>query len=83
MTAARKRAAVVIDEPDLNQAMNGPCREKWTEAINDELASMIQIAMLEMVELTLGFIPQTGKWVLKVERGGPKGRLNVSRQDTL
>ena len=29
VAAAWKKAALIIDEPDLKQAMDGPCCEKW------------------------------------------------------
>ena len=79
---------VDIDEPDLKQAMNGPCRERWLEAMNDELASLIENEVFELCELPLGAAAWmhalTEKWVLnlKVKRG-PKVKLNVSRRDML
>ena len=41
VAAARKKAALIIDEPDLKQAMDGPYRERCLEAMHDELASLI------------------------------------------
>ena len=29
VAAARQKAAMIVDEPDLKQAMDGPCCEKW------------------------------------------------------
>ena len=42
MAAARKKAPLIIDEPDLQQAMDSPYRERWLEAMHDELASLIE-----------------------------------------
>ena len=82
MAATRKKAALIIDEPDLKQAMDGPYRERWLEAMRDELASLVGNEVLELCELPLGAAALTGKWVLKIRRGA-RGRLNVSRRDML
>ena len=67
--AARKKAALIIDEPDLKQAMDGPYRERWLEAMRDEVASLIENEVFELCELPLGAAALTGKWVLKIKRG--------------
>ena len=82
VAAARKKAALVIDAPDLKQAMDSPYRERWLEAMRDELASLIENEVFELFVLPLGAAARTGKWVLKIKRG-PRGRLNVSRRDVL
>ena len=60
VAAARKKTALIIDEPDLKQAMNGPYRERWLEAMHDELASLIENEVFELCELPLGAAALTG-----------------------
>ena len=70
MAATRKKAALIIDEPDLKRAMDGPYRERWLEAsMCDELASLIQNEVFELCELPLRAAALTGKWVPKIKRG--------------
>ena len=38
----RGRKLLIIDKPDLKQAMDGPYRERWLETMRDELASLIE-----------------------------------------
>ena len=59
--AARKKAALIVDEPDLKQAMDSPYRERWLEAMRDELASLIQNEVFELCELPLGAVALIGK----------------------
>ena len=40
VAVARKKAAVYSDEPSLKEAMSGLHRDKWLEAMRDELASL-------------------------------------------
>ena len=60
VAAARKKAALIIDEPDLKQAMDSPYRERWLEAMHDELASLIENEVFELCELPLGAAELTG-----------------------
>ena len=69
VAAAWKKAALIIDEPDLKQAMDGPYRERWLEARHDELVSLIENEVFELSELPLGAAALTRKWDLKVKRG--------------
>ena len=72
MAAPRKKAALIIDELDLKQAIDGPYRERWLEAMRDELASLIENEVFELCELPLGATAFTGKWILKIKWGGPR-----------
>ena len=67
--AARKKAALIVDEPDLKEAMDGPYREKRFEAMRDEVASLIENEVFGLCELPLGAVPLTGRWILKMKRG--------------
>ena len=69
MAPTRKKAALIIDDPDLKQAMDNPYRERWSEAMHDELASLIENEVFELCELPLGAAALTGKRVLKIKRG--------------
>ena len=81
VAAARKNTALIIDEPDLRQAMDSPYRKRWLVAIRDEAASLIENEVFELCDLPLGDAALTRKWVLKIKR--PRGKLNVSRRDML
>ena len=54
VAAARKKAALIFDEPDLKQAMDSPYCERWLEAMRDELASLIENEGFELCALPLG-----------------------------
>ena len=69
VAAARKRAAAFSDEPTLNQAMKCIHRERWLEAMLEELASLSEHGVFELCELPAGAVLVTGKWVLKIKRG--------------
>ena len=69
VAAARKKAALIVDETSLKQAMDGPYRERWLEAMRDELASLIENDVFELCELPLGAVALTGAWVLKIKHG--------------
>ena len=45
----------------------------WLEAMRDDLATLIENEVFELCELPLGAAALTGKWVLKIKRGGPRG----------
>ena len=69
MAAARKKAAAYSDEPSLKEAMNGIHKDKWLEAMQDELASLTENAVYELVTLPVGAASLSGKWGLKIKRG--------------
>ena len=73
VAAARKNATLIIDEPDLKQAMDSPYRERWVGAMRDELASLIENEVFELCELPLGAAALTGRWNLKIKRGAKGG----------
>ena len=51
VAAARKKAAAYSDEPSLKEAMSGIHRDKWLEAMKDELASLTENGVYELVPL--------------------------------
>ena len=69
VAAARKKAAAYSDEPSLKEAMNGIHRDKWLEAMQDELASLSENGVYELVSLPMGAAALSGKWDLKIKRG--------------
>ena len=69
VAAARKKAVTYSDEPSLKEAMSGLHREKWLEAMEDELASLTENGVYELVSLPERAAAISGKWVLKIKRG--------------
>ena len=69
VAAARRDAARVRDDPTLNQAMACIHRERWLEAMLDELHSLSEHGAFELCELPAGYRPLPAKWVLKIKRG--------------
>ena len=69
VAAARRNAARVRDDPTLNQAMACIHRERWLEAMLDELHSLSEHGVFELCELPAGCGPLPAKWVLKIKRG--------------
>ena len=67
--AARRNAARVRDDPTLNQAMACIHRERWLEAMLEELHSLSEHGVFELCELPAGCRPLPAKWVLKIKRG--------------
>ena len=67
--AARRNAARVRDDPTLNLAMACIHRERWLEAMLDELRSLSEHGVFELCELPAGCRPLPAKWVLKIKRG--------------
>ena len=63
--AAQKKAAAYSDEPSLKKAMNSIHRDKWLEAMQDELASLTENGVYELVTLPVGAAALSGSWVLK------------------
>ena len=64
--AARRNAARVRDEPTLNYAMAGIHRERWLEAMLDELHSLSEHGVFELRELPAGCRPLPAKWILQI-----------------
>ena len=71
VAAARRNAVRVRDDPTLNQAMACIHRDRWLEAMLDELHSLSEHGVVELCELPAGYRPLPAKWVLKIKRGAP------------
>ena len=69
VAAAMRNAARVRDDPTLNQAMACIHRERWLEAMLDELHSLSEHGVFELCELPAGCRPLPAKWVPKIKRG--------------
>ena len=69
VAASKKKATRVRDEPTLRQAMACIHKERWLEAMLDELTSLSEHGVFELCELSPGHKPVAGKWVLKIKRG--------------
>ena len=69
VAAARRDAAWVRDDPTLNQAMACFHRERWLEAMLDELHSLSEHVVFELCDLPAGCRPLPAKSVLKIKRG--------------
>ena len=69
VAAARRNAAQVRDDPTLNQAMACIHRERWLDAMLDELHSLSEPGVFELCELPAGCRLLPAKWVLKINRG--------------
>ena len=69
VAAAGRNAARVRNDPTLNQAMACIHRERWLEAMLDELHSLSAHGVFELCELPAGCRPLPAKWVLKIKRG--------------
>ena len=69
VAAARRNAARDRDDPTLNQAMACIHRERWLEAMLDELHSLSEHGVFDLCELPAGCRPLPAKWVLKFKRG--------------
>ena len=67
---SKKKATRVRDEPTLRQAMACIHKERWLEAMLDELTSLSEHGVFELCELPPGHKPVAGKWVLKIKHGG-------------
>ena len=52
MAAARKKAAAYSDEPSLKEAMSGIHRDKWLEAMRDELVATPALACITTLSST-------------------------------
>ena len=71
VAAARRNAARVRDYPTSNQAMACIHRERWLEAVLDELHSLSEHCVFELCELLAGCRPLPAKWVLKNQARRP------------
>ena len=69
VVAARRNKARVRDDLTLNQAVACIHRERWLEAMLDELHSLSEHGVIELGELPAGCRPLPAKWVLKIKRG--------------
>ena len=69
VAAARKKAAAYTDELNLKEAMNNIHKDRWLEAIRDELASLTENGVYEIWSLPVGAAALTGKSVMKIKRG--------------
>ena len=69
VAAARRNATRVRDNPKLNQSMAYIHRERWLEAVQDELHSLSEHGVFELCELPAGCRPSPAKWVMKIKRG--------------
>ena len=67
VAAARKKVAAYSDEPSLKEVMNGIHKDKWLEAMRDELASLTEKGVYELVTLPVSAAALSGKWVLKIK----------------
>jgi hypothetical protein len=59
---------VQLDNPSLSQAMNGPYRDQWLEAIQSEIGSLNEMRTFELVERPKGKNVIRGHFVLKIKR---------------
>ena len=69
VAAAKRNAGWARDDPTLNQAMACIHRERWLEAMLDELHFLSEHGVFELCELPAGCRPLPAKWVLKIKRG--------------
>ena len=65
VASARKKAAAY----SLKEAMKCIHKDKWLEAMQDELASLTENGVYELISLPVGAAALSGKWVLKIKRG--------------
>ena len=82
VAAARKKVAAYSDEPSLKEAMSGIHRDKWLEATRDELASLTENGVYELVPLPESAAALSGKWVQKI-KSGARGKSSDIRRDML
>jgi hypothetical protein len=59
---------VDLDNPSLSQAMNGPHKEHWWEAIQTEIGSLNEMRTYELVDRPKGKNAFQGHFVLKIKR---------------
>ena len=69
VAAIMRNAARVRDDPTFNQAMSCIHRQRWLEAMLDELHSLSEHGVFELCELPAGCMPLPAKLVLKIKRG--------------
>ena len=61
VATAQKKAAAYSDEPNLKKAMKCIHKDKWLEAMQDELASLTENGVYELVTLPMGAARLSGK----------------------
>ena len=69
VAASKKKVTCARDEPTLRQAMACIHKERWLEAMLDELTSLSEHGVFELGELPPGHKPVAGKRVLNIKRG--------------
>ena len=69
VAAARKKAAAYSDDPSLKEAMSGLHRDKWLDARRNELASLTEIGVCELVSLPVSAAALSGKWIKRGAQG--------------
>ena len=69
VAATRRNAARLRDDPTLNSATSCIHRERWLEAMLDELHSLSEHGVFELCELPAGCRPLPARWVLIIKRG--------------
>ena len=69
VAGAMRDAARFRDDPTLNQALACIHRERWLEAMPDELHSVSEHGVFDLCELPAGCRPLPAKWVLQIKRG--------------
>ena len=69
LAASKKKATHFCDEPTPRQAMACIHKDRWLEAMLDELTSLSEHGVFELCELPPSHKPVAGKGVLKVKRG--------------
>ena len=62
------------DAPTYEEAMNGPNREQWLQALKEEIASLASNGTWELKDLPAGIKALPVRWVLKVKRDA-KGNI--------
>lgn len=65
---AQISCAISDDEPSFKQAMSSTAKDKWLEAMNDELKSMDKNEVWDLVERPKGVNIVTNRWVLRIKR---------------
>ena len=72
--AARKRTPVDPDMPSVKEALSGPNRDAWLQAMQEEVEALGGHGTYTLCHLPAGKKAISGKWVLKVKRG-PAGEI--------
>ena len=59
---------VKVDEPSWHEAMNGPYKEKWREACQEEMKSLLENGTWDIVELPPDQKAIGSRWIFRVKR---------------